>query len=241
MTPVEQHYEALLAAHYTWMSGGLAARVADNRAYFEGLGVHGGHALDLGCGSGFQTLALRALGVRVTGVDLSAALLDELHVSAGPDPQLTLLRGDICDAACYAAHAPFDLAVCMGDTLSHLSDEAAVAHMLAGAAVALRAGGRLVLRYRNLSAPLHGLDRIIPVRHDETRIFTCFLEYTPTRVMVHDVLHLREGDTWVMRKSAYPKLRIAPERVNALATAAGLHIDQHDEARGLVTTVATRA
>jgi hypothetical protein len=40
-----------------------------------------------------------------------------------------------------------------------------------------------------VSVPLIGEQRLIPVRNDETRILTCFLEYEPEAVLVHDILH----------------------------------------------------
>ncbi len=241
MNPIEHHYETLLAPHYTWMSGGLAARLADNRALFETLALTpgtSGRALDLGCGSGFQTLSLRERGFDVTAVDLSQTLLAELRAHAGADAQIHTVHGDITDAQTYAAHAPLDLAVCMGDTLSHLPGEAAISQLFAGVAAALVPGGSLLLRYRNLSRELTGADRIIPVQQSTDRIFTCFLEYTPTHVNVHDVLHTRDGDRWVMHKNAYQKIRIAPERVNALLKQHGLRVASHHEATGLVTTLA---
>ena len=243
MNPIEHHYETLLAPHYTWMSGGLAARLADNRALFETLALTPGasrRALDLGCGSGFQTLALRERGFAVTGVDLSPTLLAELRAYAGADAQIHMVHGDITHAQTYAAHVPFDLAVCMGDTLSHLPDEAAVTRLFAGVAAALVPGGSLLLRYRNLSRELTGADRIIPVQQSADRIFTCFLEYTPTHVNVHDVLHTRDSERWVMHKNAYQKIRIAPERVNALLAQCGLGVSQHSETNGLITTLAKK-
>jgi hypothetical protein len=53
----------------------------------------------------------------------------------------------------------------------------------------------------------HGEPAIIPVRSDERRILTCFLEYEEDTVVVHDILHERSGDIWDTRVSSYRKLR----------------------------------
>ena len=52
---------------------------------------------------------------------------------------------------------------------------------------ALERGGRFVITYRDLSREALELDRFIPVRSDDTTILTCFLEYEPETVKVHDL------------------------------------------------------
>src|SRR5579883_2631842 len=77
------HYQEFLAEHYTWMFGmPFAAKVAEQRQYLEQIGAVPARrslALDLGAGSGFQSLALADLGfARVIAVDFSPILLAEL-------------------------------------------------------------------------------------------------------------------------------------------------------------------
>jgi hypothetical protein len=129
----------------------------------------------------------------------------------------------------------------MGDTLTHLPDETSIARMLAGLNLVLTTGAMLVLRYRDMTHALTGSDRILPLRADENRIFTCFLEYLPDHVNVHDVLHVRTAGGWQTLKSAFAKLRLAPERANAMLAHAGFVIVKHETVQGLVTTVATAA
>lgn len=88
MSTVAEHYEHFLSQVYTWLGGGLTQKVEDHQRFFRaaGLAPNGcGKALDLGCGSGFQTLALAALGYNVLGVDTSEALLAELRANSTYD------------------------------------------------------------------------------------------------------------------------------------------------------------
>src|SRR5258707_9749703 len=82
MTTVREHYDALLAEHYSRMFGDFETKVAEQRALLERLGVtassQGALAVDLGCRPGFQSIALARLGYRVLAVDFSQRLLDEL-------------------------------------------------------------------------------------------------------------------------------------------------------------------
>ena len=76
--------------------------------------------------------------------------------------------------------------------------------------------------------------RFIPVRSDERRILTCFLEYEEDTVVVHDILHERAGDAWETRVSSYRKLRLSPERVVASLETIGFETRKQPGLRGMV-------
>ena len=77
--------------------------------------------LDLGCGTGLELepIFARFPALRVTGVDLTAAMLDRLRAKS-PDRDLTLIRGSYVGMdfgrACYDAAVSFE-------TLHHLEPE----------------------------------------------------------------------------------------------------------------------
>ena len=212
MSTVREHYESLLAEHYTWMFGmSFRDKVAEQRALLLAMAaLPDGRrlAVDLGCGPGFQAIALAELGFeRVEAVDLSPTLLEELNRYKEAWP----IRTFEADLNAYLETVPAgaaDLVVCMGDTLTHLASRAEVTMLFRRAALALGKTGRFALTYRDLSQPLVGVDRFFDVAADDQRILTCFLEYEPDVVFVHDLLHQREGATWTFKASAYSKLRL---------------------------------
>lgn len=221
---VTEHYDRLLAEHYSWMLGPFADRVAEQRDLLSGLGLapgETGRALDLGCGSGIQSVALAQLGFDVTAVDTSRKLLDELDAAKDGLP-ITTMVGDI--EALPDFGTAFDAIVCMGDTLTHLSNVAAVERLFDAVTGLLSPGGRLVLTFRDLTAELAGTDRFIPVRSDSDRIMTCFLEYEPETVVVHDLVHVRQGEGWDLNKSSYRKLRLSPDWVRDQLTRRGFRL-----------------
>ncbi|WP_167471934.1 class I SAM-dependent methyltransferase [Nocardia arthritidis] len=231
------HYERLLAEHYTWMLGGDVEAVAAAQAELLrrlGLGAESGAtAFDLGSGCGPQTLALAELGYTVTAVDTSAALLDELTelaerrgIAADIRPVHRDIRGTLPELAAAGSVAAV---VCMGDTLPHLPERADVPELIANVAEALRPGGSFVVTYRDLTAELDGANRFIPVRGTADRVLTCFLDYVDEdTVMVHDLLHTRDGDGWRFAAGSYPKLRLSPRWLAEQCRKAGLDI-RHDE------------
>jgi hypothetical protein len=106
---------------------------------------------------------------------------------------------------------------------------------------ALAKGGRFVMTYRDLSHELAGLDRFIPVRSDENRLLTCFLEYEPESVKVHDLLYDRDaGGNWTFAKSWYPKLRLAPAWVADELGRAGFGTVDSTVEKGFVTVIAKK-
>lgn len=246
-TAATDHYDRLLAAHYTWMLGGdIAAAARTQAGLLRDLGVlpesAGALAIDLGCGPGTQALALAELGYSpVVAVDTSRDLLDELSANAGDLSAIQPSHADLRDA--LSGHDRAAAVVCMGDTLTHLPGKDDVRALLRDAARVLVPGGQLVLSYRDLTSPLVGTGRFLPVRATEDRIMTCFLEYTDSEtVMVHDLIHTRCGDKWTQEVSSYPKLRIGAAWLTRSCQEAGLAV-RHDTTGpgGLRVVVAVRA
>jgi SAM-dependent methyltransferase len=234
-TSVQDHYDRVLAEHYSRMFGDFDAKVAEQQALLQRLGIAaapGALAVDLGCGSGFQSVALARLGFRVLAVDQSARLLAELRERTRGLP-VEALAADLRDVATLAP-AGVDVAVCMGDTLSHLERTADVASRL-------RPGGRLALTFRDLSGELRDLDRAIPVHASDDLIATCFLEYEPAAVTVHDLIWVRRADGWSFRKGAYRKLRLAAVDVATRLASAGFAVERHQAPAGMVALVGVRA
>lgn len=227
MTTVALHYDLHLAEHYSWLFGGLPERVAENRAYFESIGLRGERALDIGAGSGFQSIPLARLGFSVVAVDLSAKLLAEMRASAGDLP-IRALCDDILHCIGSMDSSSFEACVCMGDTLTHLASFGDVQRLLRDVHRVLAPGGRFVVALRDYSEELRGEERFVPVRADERTVFSCFLEYEGDHVRVYDILHARTETGWDMRVSSYKKLRIAPDWLEKRAKETGFEVVSHD-------------
>lgn len=241
---VTAHYENHLAPVYTWMAGGVGPALARGEREVAALVAARGHglhrvgtAVDLGAGFGMHAIPLARRGARVLAVDTSALLLAELEAHAVGLPVHTVVD----DLLGFERHleGPADLILCMGDTLTHLPDPGTVDALAVHVARALRPGGRFVATFRDYTAVRTGTARFIPVRSDADRILTCFLEYGPESVEVHDLLHERNGEGWRFSVSAYRKLRLWPEGVCAALRAAGLSARLEAADGGMVRAMAT--
>jgi SAM-dependent methyltransferase len=216
MATVADHYEAHLAPVYLWMSGGVDAAFARGNAEIAALLPHlatGTTAVDLGAGFGMHAIPLGRRGYSVVAVDSSTLLLEELRRHAAGLP-VSAVQDDLLSFQRYV-NSRVDLILIMGDTLTHLPDRSAVQALIARAAESLCPGGQFIATFRDYTSALAGDARFIPVRADENRILTCFLEYGDDHVDVHDLLHERQGSVWQFKVSGYRKLRLSPAWVAA--------------------------
>ena len=241
MASVEDHYDNLLAPYYSWISGGSDLKIKENRIFFHDHGIRpqtSGVAVDLGAGSGFQSIPLAEIGFNVIALDTNRQLLSELKKTANGLPIVTVQDNMLN----FVEHSPatIEIIVCMGDTLTHLQSLEEVQQLIEDTYSAITRDGILILGFRDMTHELVGLDRFIPVRSDANRIFTCFLEYEKQHVKVHDIVYEEINDQWKMKKSAFRKLRISPHRIKEILEMSGYNVATFDIQMGMVTIIARK-
>jgi 2-polyprenyl-3-methyl-5-hydroxy-6-metoxy-1,4-benzoquinol methylase len=109
----------------------------------------GERVLDAGCGLGRCTIPLARLGIAVEGLDLNAALVQQIAAHAGGESIPTHV-GDMCDPP-DGLHGGFD-AVVGFFALHHLSD---LRRAFEGVRALLRPGGRVAFAEPNPFNPLY--------------------------------------------------------------------------------------
>ena len=242
MATVAEHYSTHLAPVYAWMAGGVDAAIARGEAEIAAvlpdLSV-GSSAVDLGAGFGMHAVPLGRRGCAVLAVDSSSLLLDQLVRQAAGLP----VTGVLDELLSFRRHmdSGADAILCMGDTLTHLPDTASVLQLFALTAESLRPGGRFIATFRDYTSSLVGPARFIPVRGDADRIMTCFLEYAPDSIDVHDLIHERTGSNWQLRVSVYRKLRLAPAWVSAALAERGFSVRIEPGLAGMIRVVAAKS
>jgi SAM-dependent methyltransferase len=244
VTDAAGHYERLLAEHYVWMFGiSFEEKVAEQKMLLDRVlsCAREGLAIDLGSGPGFQSVALAQLGFApVIAVDTSKHLLAELEARSAPHA-IESREADIASLDSIATNESASVIVCMGDTLTHLPAKTSVQALFGNIYAKLRAGGLFVLTYRDLTSELFGSDRFIPVRADDSRIMTCFLEFkTKETVAVHDLVYVQQKNGWTLHKSSYEKLRLAAQWVISSLGEAGFTVEEEEPAGRLRMVMARK-
>lgn len=242
MKTAKDHYDQQLASVYSWMAGTQEAAIKRNHDFLRQFGSDSllqGLAIDLGAGSGFQSIPLAELGFSVIAVDFCEALLSQLRDRAGNLP-IDTIHDDILNFSKYVKEQA-QIIVCMGDTLTHLESLNCVESLVLKAESALATNGKFILTFRDyISVKPQGAGRFIPVRSDESTIVTCFLEYHENIVEVYDLIYRLKGERWVLNVSSYPKLRIERNWVCQQLRKSGLKVIQNEIINGMICIVAEK-
>jgi hypothetical protein len=153
--------------------------------------------------------------------------------------EITIVEGSIIGFSTYLQQQP-ELIICMGDTLTHLASKEEVGQLIGTASKKLADKGKLVFSFRDLTVNLVDEQRFIPVKSDENRILTCFLEYFPDYVNVFDLLYEKQDGKWTQKVSCYPKIRISAAFIESLLTANGFHLLSSEVINRMVYVVAQK-
>jgi SAM-dependent methyltransferase len=234
----KQHYEDHLHSYYTWIYGGFENKAEENSIFFKDMNIKPSStkiALDLGAGSGFQSIPLAELGFGVKAVDFSKKLLDELNFKK-KNLDIEPIEGDILNFSIYSGFSP-ELIICMGDTLTHLKNLKSVEELVINCHNILNKDGKIIFTFRDLTYELKDEKRFIPVRSDENRIFTCFLENFPDHLKVFDMVNEKENGKWSQKISYYIKIKISEDKIKKIFNNSGFIIDYFINKNGLITII----
>ena len=215
MTP-ENRFGEDVAARYDESSADMfAPDVLDPAVEFLAELAGDGAALELGIGTGRIALPLSKRGVRVSGIDLSEAMVAKLQEKPGAD-EIEVAIGDF---ATTKVASTFSLAYLVFNTIGNLTTQDAQAACFENVAAHLERGGRFVIE---LEVP--GLRRLPP--GERFQVFDFGPEHigideydVETQGLISHHLSLRNG-TWEL--VSMPFRYVWPSELDLMARLAGL-------------------
>ena len=206
--PVAARYDAHLAEM------GAAATV-DTTVDFLVHHARGGPALELGVGTGRIALPLSRRGVRVTGIDLSEAMVARLRAKPG-GAAVDVAIGDFAHTQVAGS---FRLVYLVFNTILNLTDQDEQVACFANAAAHLEAGGRFVIEA--LVPDLQRLptgDRFRPFDVSDTYLGFDEYDVVNQRLVSH---HYRiEGER--VQQMSIPFRYVWPAELDLMARLAGM-------------------
>jgi len=172
-----------IAGGYDSMTG-FRGRFVKERPFFKLLVDNHGirTAVDAGAGTGFHSLLLAQLGVKVTAVDISPRMLDILsHHAAAMGLHVKTVAADLTDLAAHVA-PPFDAVFTLGNTLAHCLTAEARSAVLRGFQGVLRPGGVLFAQILNYRKILVSRENVLNIKEADGYRFTRRYDYQETLI-----------------------------------------------------------
>jgi ubiquinone/menaquinone biosynthesis C-methylase UbiE len=174
---VAEFYDAL-APDYDTMTG-FQKRFAQEKPFFRLLTERQNirTALDAGCGTGFHSLLLAQLGVQMTGIDVSAAMIREAERHARelsiPTKFLKAENAALRDLV----DSPFDAVFSLGNTTAHLLSDDDLRSTLESFHAVLRPKGTLFLQNLNYDRILATKERVQSIKEINGTTFVRIYDY----------------------------------------------------------------
>jgi len=179
----------------------------------------GRRVLDTACGTGMHAIALAQRGYDVTGVDLSAGMIErawENAAAVGSGARFVVagfgeLAAGLALARGEGVGNGFDALLCLGNSLPHVLTADELHQTLSDFAVVLRPGGLLFIQNRNFDAVMRGETArarwMSPQAHQEGGrewLFVRFYDFNPGGTLTFNILTLRrdEGGEWTQQIEA---------------------------------------
>ena len=179
--------------------------------------------LDAACGTGQHALALAKKGYKVSGADLSPAMIEVAKGSAHAAAlEVDFRAAGFGSLSGTFGRETFDAVLCLGNSLPHLLTQADMQAALADFAACLRPGGRILIQNRNFDAVMQSRQRWMEPQpfSDETHewLFQRFYDFEPDGLIRFNIVTLKRvrGGEW---SSSIDSTFLAPQLSTELQAA----------------------
>lgn len=168
--------------------------------------------LDAACGSGMHAIALAGMGAIAYGSDISPKMVEKARenaCTAGVQAKfLVTAFGNLARDFQAEPEFPFDLILCLGNSLPHALSGQALREALQDFADCLQPGGGIIIQNRNFDAVIENRNRWMePQNHIEGSqewVFLRFYDFDPDGLITFNILRLQRNGTeaWQQRISS---------------------------------------
>ena len=172
--------------------------------------------LDLACGSGRHAVALAKEGHEVIGLDLSSQMISAAQVCAQENNVQVRFYVANMEKANTTVKGPFDLILCLGNSLALLPSLESLQKTLKGMHRLLSKSGYFISQTLNFEEIRHSQFRFFPLKSGKTLsgdevVFVRFFEPLTSSSIAHLVFtgFVKRGKTWVTQTHAQQVLQLS--------------------------------
>jgi len=178
-------------------------------------------ALDAGAGTGFHSILLSMLGVQVTAVDLSPAMLEALeHRASEQGLAITSLQSSFRELPARF-RGPVDAVVCMGNTLAHTLTDDELLQTLAMFRSLINPGGVLLVQVLNFDRILADRESVQSIRESDGITYMRAYDFRDDHLVFNVRIIDQRGATVEERHSSMPLKPWTSQHLMRQTTAAG--------------------
>ncbi len=151
-------------------------------------------ALDAGAGTGFHSLLLAGLGIYVTAIDISPAMLRQLqHNASRIKLPINTVAANFQNLS-SVFDTTFDAVFCLGNSLVHLLTDEKLEKTLSGFYSLLKPGGVLIVQILNYDRIMKERKRVQNIKKKEDTTFIRFYDYCNEKLFFNILKVTDTGD-----------------------------------------------
>ncbi len=133
--------------------------------------------LDAACGTGWHTLLLSQLGVRMWGTDISREMLKQARINArAAGVSIPWIQAPLEEMS-TKIHRRFQAILCLGNSIPHLLTKNQLSSAFRGFSHLLEPGGWVILQLLNYHKILSNKQRIIGIHRNDNQEFIRFYDF----------------------------------------------------------------
>lgn len=195
-TAISEQYDAIFPVN------------AQEMAFVANLLEGNRNILDIGCGTGNKTVHVKKSGNEVVAVDADEAMIDRARRDNAA-PGITYRVMDMRAIGSAFSPGTFDAALCLGNTLAHLSAPGMISSMLRDTANVLDDTGLCIIQILNYDRILAENIRDLPVLETDAFRFSRKYEWQGGEMLFVTELLLKEsGETMKNAVPLYPLRKV---------------------------------
>ena len=149
------------------------------------------NAIDIGCGTGADSIALARNGLKVTGYDTSKKMLQKARLNSKQRNLIIRFSNTPIQNVSVDNHSKFDIVVSLGNAIANISP-AILSKIINKVYKLLKPGGSFVFQILNYDSVRKADKRIVNITRGKRSIFIRFYDFEKGKLMFN-VLRINES------------------------------------------------